>query len=175
MGLWLRFGVLRRPHGTKGEIFLAPYNRQARTLAEWPCPVAVRLTSGSADDASASEAIDVDLVAVRPVHEGYLVRLAGRDSRESLAALVGWQVHLPRQAFAPLREGEFYVDDTVGCEVFQASGTCLGRVKGVFWNGAQDVMAVVAEDGTERLLPVVPALIRSFDVSLRRVIVDYDE
>ena len=172
MGLWLSFGVLRRPHGTKGEILLAPYGEDPGSLVQQPCPMAVRVQAAGSD---AGGAQTMELAACRPVHGGLLVRFSGLDDREKVAALVGHEVQVPRQALAPLGPGEFYVDDVVGCEVVSVRGERFGRVRGVFWNGAQNVMAIAAEDGGERFVPVVAQLICAFDPSVGRITVDFDE
>ena len=169
MGLaWLPFGVLRRPHGIKGEIFLAVFNGASSQLEKQTLPLAVRIVRGQ-------EIREVELCAARPVHDGFLARFRGSDDREAVAELVGWEVHLLREALAPLASGEFYVEDLVGCEVFAVGGQALGQVRGVLWNGAQDVISVVAPDGCERLLPVVEQFVHSFDPERRHLIVDPHE
>lgn len=165
---WLPFGVLRRPHGTSGEIFFHIFNVKGGEGAALVPPVRVRLVRTKV----VSEA---DLVACRRVQEGFLVRFAGVASREAAAALVGQEIHLPRTAFAPLEGAEFYVEDVIDCEVFQPDGQRIGRVRDTFWNGAQDVMTIVGEDGSERLLPVVSEYICRFERAPRRLIVDLHE
>ncbi len=165
---WLPFGVLRRPHGTAGEILLHPFNTErARGVAPVP-PMQVRL-------ARAQDVSDANLVACRPVRDGFLVLFEGIATREAAGALAGQEVHLPRTAFAPLEGDEFFVADIVGCEAFQPDGQHLGRVAGTYWNGSHDVMTIVAEDGGERLLPVVSEYIRRFERASCRLIVDLHE
>ena len=165
---WLPFGVLRRPHGTSGEILLHLFNSNGAQGAGAIASARVRLTSFP-------EASEVDIVACRPVQEGLLVRIDGIASREAAAALVGQEIHLPRTACAPLEGAEFYVEDIIGCEVFQPEGQHIGRVGSTFWNGAQDVMTIVGVDGGERLLPVVPEYVRRFERAACRLIVDLHE
>lgn len=162
---WLPFGILRRPHGTKGEILLQPYNDCGSRSDDSVLPPRVRL-------AEAENVRDVDLAACRSVREGYLVRFEGIADRESAASLIGREMHLPRQSLAPLAAAEFYVEDIIGFEVFDPDSRRLGRVKGTFWNGAQDVMMIAGEDGSERLLPVVTEYVRCLDKENRRLTVD---
>jgi 16S rRNA processing protein RimM len=165
---WLPFGILRRPHGTSGEIPLLPFNAGvAQGVVPVP-PVHVRL-------ARAQEVSEVTMVACRQVHVGFLVRFDGITSREAASVLAGQELHLPRAAFGPLDDDEFYVEDMVGCEAFRPDGLRIGRVTATFWNGAQDVMTIVGDDGGERLLPVVPEYVLEFERESRRVIVDLHE
>jgi 16S rRNA processing protein RimM len=165
---WLPFGSLGRPHGTKGEILLFPFNTAGAGLNESDLPLRVRVVK-------AEESVEANIVAFRPVHRGFLVRFADAESRESVGAMVGAQVHLSRSLFVPLAENEFYVDDIVGCEAFLADGKRLGRVTSTFWNGAQDVITIVADDGSERLVPAVAHYVCCFEPANRRLIVDLHE
>ncbi|HEX7506308.1 MAG TPA: ribosome maturation factor RimM [Polyangia bacterium] len=169
---WLPFGILRRPHGTSGEIPLLPFNVGAFQGVVPVPPVRVRLSPAQGFNEAFSEA---NLVACRPVHVGFLVRFAGIESREAAAALAGQELHMPRAAFCPLEEAEFYVEDIVGCEAFAPDGQRIGRVTGTFWNGAQDVMTIAGDDGSECLLPVVSEYLLQFERAARRLIVDLHE
>jgi 16S rRNA processing protein RimM len=131
-------------------------------------PTRVRWTKGE-------RALDLDIVGVRPVKDGLLVRFASADSREAVADLVGGEVHIARQQLPALSSGEFYVEDIAGFEVLSPGGASLGKVRGTFWNGAHDVMCVVAADGEERFLPVQPGFVLAIDASARRLTVDPHE
>jgi 16S rRNA processing protein RimM len=162
---WLPFGILRRPHGIKGEIVLHPYNPTGARLHAAGLPSRVRV----GDDRQ------LGVASSKAVPEGWLVRFDGIVDREAAAALVGEELSVPRRALAPLGSAEFYVEDIVGCEVFHPHGRLLGRVSGTFWNGAQDIMVVRTDDGSERLLPVVAEYVLQFDGERRRLMVDPHE
>jgi len=82
---WLPFGSLGRPHGTKGEILLFPFNTAGAGLNESDLPLRVRVVK-------AEKSVEANIVAFRPVHRGFLVRFADAESRESVGAMVGAQV-----------------------------------------------------------------------------------
>lgn len=165
---WLPFGVLRRPHGTRGEILLAPYNAAADGAWMRVLPVRVRW--------SKSERLrDLDVVASRPVKDGFLIRFASPDTREALAELVGGEVQLERQQLPPLAGAEFYVEDVLGFEVCLADGRRLGSVRGTFWNGGHDVMSVIGDDGQETFVPMLPEFVLNVDLPARRLTVDTHE
>ena len=115
------------------------------------------------------------IIAVRRAADGFLVRLEGIASREEAARLTGQALRLPREALPPLGSDEFYVEDLLGCSVENAEGAVLGVVRGLFWNGAHDVMVISEGEGGERLLPVVPEFIVAVDHSKRRVVVNPHE
>jgi 16S rRNA processing protein RimM len=164
---WLPFGVLRRPHGNTGEILLHPFNEgavQAETIPS--ARVCLRGSDGETE---------VMVAAARRVNDGFLVRFAGIHDRAAVRALVGRELCVPRPALAPLAAGEFFVEDIVGCSVVRADGIRLGQVRGTFWNGGQDVMVVVGDDGEEHCYPVVADFILRFDGERRLLVVDCHE
>ena len=165
---WLPFGVLRRPHGTKGEILLHPYHDAALRSDSSVVVSRVRLRGSGAER-------EAYVLTARPVREGFLVRFEGITEREAIAALVGHEVHLPRRSLAAPGASEFFVEDIVGCEVRRPDGHRLGQIGGTFWNGAQDVMIVAGEDGAEHLFPVVAEYVLRFDDGQRLLVVDPHE
>jgi 16S rRNA processing protein RimM len=165
---FLPFGILRRPHGTKGEILLTPYNESAARSAGGVLPSHLRLIGPEGTR-------ELQVTASRQVPQGYLVYLAGISDRAAAAALGGQEVHVLRHCLAPPGAAEFYIEDIAGCEVADLAGRSCGRVRGTFWNGAQDVMVVVGEDGRESFYPVVADYVVAFDGARRRLIIDPHE
>lgn len=165
---WLPFGLLRRPHGTRGEILLAPYNPGADRNWTRVLPMRVRWVKSG-------RTLDLDIVSCRPVKDGFLIRFASPEDREALSELVGGEVQLERQCLPALAEAEFYVEDVVGFEACLADGARLGKVRGTFWNGAYDVMSIVDDEGQERFIPALPAFVLGVDSAARRVTVELHE
>jgi 16S rRNA processing protein RimM len=161
----LPVGVLGRPHGVHGELILRPHDAGGRGLD------GIRrllLVIGG-------RTVPYDVAGLRPVSGGYLVRFAGIADREAAAALTLAEVRVPRTALPPLAPGEFYVEDVVGCAVEDEAGRSLGVVKGTFWNGAHDVATVIADDGQERLIALVPEFVVAVDAPGRNLRVRWDD
>ena len=112
------------------------------------------------------------LEATRPHSGRLLAKLAGIENREQALALKGKAVAVPRAALPQPGEGRYYTADLVGVEVVNAQGLVLGVVKGMFSNGAHEVMQLSA-DKRERLLPFVPAVVKRVDLEGRRIEVDW--
>jgi 16S rRNA processing protein RimM len=107
------------------------------------------------------------------VHGGGIVaKLCGLETREQVLALKGAVISVKREALPDPGEGRYYLSDLVGLEVVNERGEALGVVRRLFSNGAQDVMEV-GGNGTERLLPWVPAVVKSVDLSARRIRVEW--
>ena len=154
-----------RPHGIGGEIFLRPYDPDGDAVED------LREIPIRRDDALEKRR----LVGCRPVNDGYLVRLDGVNDRETAARLTLSEVWAERAALPPLEPGEFYVEDVPGLAVEDEAGRSLGTVQSTFWSGAHDIATVIAADGTERLIPLVPAHVVSVDVPGRKMLVRWDD
>jgi 16S rRNA processing protein RimM len=159
-------GVFGRPHGVGGALALRPHNPGSRALDGLG-----QVLACAADGRRTA----YDVASLRPVAGGYLIRLAGIDDREAAAALTLSEVRAPRAALPALAPGEYYVEDVVGCAVEDQAGRALGVARGTFWNGAHDVCTVVAADGAERLIPLVPDFVLDVDAPGRKMRVRWSD
>ena len=107
------------------------------------------------------------------MHSAWLLaKLAGIESREQAQALKGKTISAPRAALPEPEEGIYYWADLVGLEVVNSQGLVLGVVKGMFSNGAHDVMELSGDK--PRLLPWVPdVVVKKVDLPERRIEVEW--
>ena len=103
-------------------------------------------------------------------HSGTLLaKLAGIETPEAAKKFKGKAVVIPRPEAG---EGRYYWSDLVGLEVVNTRGLVLGVVKGLFSNGAHDVMELSGEK--PRLLPWVPeVVVKKVDLPERRIEVEW--
>lgn len=166
----LAVAVVGRPHGTRGDVMLRPFNPVASALLG-----ARRLILCGREGRRV-----VEVLGLRPAATELIAQFAGVTTRDAAASLTGSEVRRPRVELPPLGPDEFYVEDLPGCAVVDARGALRGTVRGTFWNGAHDVMTVVGLPGAggapdETLLPVVPACIRRVDAPARRIEVHWPD
>ena len=104
------------------------------------------------------------------VHSGTLLaKLGGIDTPELARKHKGKAVSIPRPDAG---DGRYYWDDLVGLEVVNSQGLVLGVVKGLFSNGAHDVMELSGDK--PRLLPWVPdVVVKKVDLPERRIEVEW--
>lgn len=146
---------IARPHGVQGELKLRIYNEGSDLLLGRP-PVRLRLPDGSEREAK--------LAGVRSANKALLVRLAGVDDRDVAEALRGAILCVPRDAFAPLAEGEFYACDLEGASVVTASGEVVGRVEGIESYPTCDALLVSRDGATSIEVPLTEGFVKSVDV-----------
>ena len=156
-----------RPHGNTGEVTLRPFHASGWRLDTVAPPLEVTIGEPGSENPTT-------ITAVRRIVDGFLLRLDGVSTRKAAASLTGRKLWLPRTTLPPLGAGEFYVEDLVGCLVEDSEGRSLGVVRGVFWNGAHDVMVIDDGEG-EQLLPAVPEFIVAIDPLGKRVLVNPHE
>ena len=85
--------------------------------------------------------------------DSLLMRFTGIDSPEAAAALNGAEIIAEREHAAPLKEGEFYVEDLKGLEVVTADGAVLGRIFGMAEGGGGDLAEITLLSGEKRFAP----------------------
>lgn len=153
-------------HGLRGELRVRLLDEDDSNLRSVP---RVRLGREEGDP----KAVEAPVRAVGSGRRGEArLALEGVESREAAEALRGLWVVARSEHLAGLRPGEFYQYELVGCRVEDAGGRDLGVVRGIWETGAPDVLVVEGDDGTERLIPCAPGILRDVDVEARRIVIE---
>ncbi|MDR3361248.1 MAG: ribosome maturation factor RimM [Desulfovibrio sp.] len=157
-------GVLARPHGIKGEIYVDWYAAS---------PLCADMPLWRQDGEGACCAVKV--LACR-WHKGRpMLRLEGVTDRNAAEALRGQKLLADRASFPKLADDEAYVEDLLGCDVLLPDGRRLGRLERVECNLGQDIWVIVTPQGAEALFPAQPCFIAGIDVAGRVVRIDPPE
>ena len=103
-------------------------------------------------------------------HKGRLIlKLTGVESITDAEALRGYEVQIPANELAALPDGEYFLDDLVGCEVVdEEGGRTIGEVTDVLEPGGPLLLEIGA-GGHEVLVPLVTAICRDVDVEGRKI------
>ena len=99
-----------------------------------------------------------------------LLRLEGVDSAEAAHSLRNQRLFF-RRADAKLEEGQYFIAELIGCEVFDANdpALCYGTLSDVTQPGANDVWHIKTPGGREVLIPVIDDVIKHVDIAAKRV------
>ncbi len=143
-------GRLADPYGLQGWLRLHPFGDDPQDWADMPVWWVGR---------EGGEWREARLKGFKAHGEGLVVLLDGVPDRTAAEALKGFLVGAPRSALPTTGEDEYYWADLIGLEVVNTAGERLGRVDGLIETGANDVLRVVGEEGAERLLPFVSAVV----------------
>jgi 16S rRNA processing protein RimM len=83
-----------------------------------------------------------------------LMKFAGINSPEEAGALNGAEIIAGRDEAAPLKPGEFYIEDLKGLVVVSGgAGEVLGRIAGIIEGGGGDLAEIDLNSGEKRLVP----------------------
>ena len=94
-----------------------------------------------------------DVAEIVTQGDSLLMRFSGIDSPEAAAAFTGAQIIAGREYAAPLKEGEYYVEDLKGLKVVNGEGEVLGHITDVVEGGGGQLAEVKLLAGETRLAP----------------------
>src|SRR6266404_647720 len=98
-----------------------------------------------------------------------ILKFRGVDTRNDAEKLEGAEVSIPAEERPPAPEGEYYLSDLVGCEVFDATRR-IGVVTGWQDHGAPPLLEV-----GDLLIPFAREICVEIDVKSRRISVELPE
>ena len=175
---WTVLAYLLRPQGRKGELL-------AELLTDFPAAFDTRENLFLAPPHFIGTPQQARPVRVTrhwlPVGRNagrVVLTLEGVDSIEKAQAMTHLEVILPTSARFELEEDEAYIDDLIGCQVFDGS-TLVGIVTGVDFPATPDgsrrlaeaapLLTVVTPGGDEVLIPYVSSFLVSLSPANKRI------
>jgi 16S rRNA processing protein RimM len=97
-----------------------------------------------------------------------LMKFAGYDNPEDARTLAGCRLMVERSQAAPLKKGQYYVTDLIGCALVHEGEELATVEKGL--DGAQSVLLeVVATDGKRYMVPYLNEFIGAVDIENRTI------
>ncbi|MFW5710644.1 MAG: ribosome maturation factor RimM [Spirochaetia bacterium] len=153
----LAVGIVRTSHGVQGYVKVKSFSGETAHFSEMR---EVLLIKNNREKAYRIE-------AVKPFHQGVLIKFEGVDSPEAGKLLAGSEIWAERGESAPLEEGEFYAADVVGCHLY-FQGSDVGVVRSIIENGATDLLEVKVDKGT-RIVPLTEQFVGEIDVENKTI------
>jgi 16S rRNA processing protein RimM len=150
--------------GIKGWVKVKAFTEVADGLADYPV--------WWLEDKSGWTAVAVEDTALSNKGLGALFK--GINDRNAAEKLRGTNIGLPRDQLPQLGKDEIYWIDLIGLAVRNAKSESLGTIDNLMETGANDVLVVKAEDGSERLIPFIPQVVLNVDRENRLVTVDWE-
>jgi 16S rRNA processing protein RimM len=159
-------GRISAPFGIKGWVRVQPYSGTPGSLTNY--------ATWWLDSAAGWQEYAVQQAQVQG--PDVVAKLAGCEDRDAAAGFKGRVVAIPRVAFPPAEQGEFYWADLVGLRVRNSEGLDFGVVSSMLETGANAVMVVqqsAVESGEERLIPFIADVIKRVDIAAGLIEVDW--
>lgn len=177
----VELGRIQDAWGVKGWVRIHPHSADTSALlasSDWYLqPPEARFARGFS---AFSGHVRVQVAEIKTHSDGIVARLEGVDDRNAAEALKGVRISVPRSAFPPADEGEYYWVDLIGLDVFNREGVHLGVVRDLMPTGPTSVLVMEyteTVDGVdktaERMVPFVAAYIDDVDLKARRITADW--
>ena len=157
---WVVLATIDRSRGLRGELVITSRAGGAGSFLHRN--VTLRRGEAAAREAHVDDAWE---------QSGRVVlKLKGVDSIEAADALRGCEICVLTEDRLPLGEGEYYLSDLVGCELFDATqGNTIGPVTG--WQDVPgSVLLTVRHGDREAMVPFVKAICTEIDLANRRIL-----
>ncbi|HFB4345558.1 TPA: ribosome maturation factor RimM [Neisseria gonorrhoeae] len=155
-------GYIKGVFGIKGWLKIAANTEYSDSLLDYP----------EWHLAKDGKTVRVTLEAGKVVNGELQVKFEGIDDRDSAFSLRGYTIEIPREAFAPTEEDEYYWADLVGMTVVNKDDTVLGKVSNLMETGANDVLMIDGEHG-QILIPFVSQYIETVDTGSKTITADW--
>lgn len=157
-------GSISGAYGVHGEVRIKSFCAEPTAIADYG-PLA------SEDGQHA-----FSLTLLRPIKNGFSVRIDGVATKEEADALKGVKLFVDRDALPTLPDDEYYHTDLVGLNVLDTGGQELGQVHAVHNHGASDVLEIrLPGSSATALLPFTLDAVPTVDLASGRIIADPPE
>ena len=100
-----------------------------------------------------------------------LMKLEGVNTVERAEDLRQSYLLVDRDKEEPLEDGDYYIVDLLGLEVYTDEGQLLGKVDDIFNTGSNDIYVVKDELGKQILLPGIPDVLKDVDLEKGKITV----
>lgn len=156
---FLEAGKIVGTHGVRGMVRIQPWCDSS----EFFCQLKKLYTDKDGKD-------KLTVVKSSPHGNVVIASIKGIDSIEEAEKYRNKVVYMERSD-AKLSEGQYFICDLLGCQVFDAdSNDLLGVISDVSQTGANDVWHIKKE-GVEYLIPCIDEVVISVDIEEEKVII----
>lgn len=99
-----------------------------------------------------------------------LIKLEGITNPEQAELLKNAYLEIDREDAVPLEEGQYFIVDLIGLDVYTDEGNFLGKVEDIYNAGANDIYVIKDELGKQILLPGIDDVIKEIKLEDRIIV-----
>ena len=99
-----------------------------------------------------------------------LLKLEGIENPEQAELLKNAYLEIDREDAIPLEEGQYFIVDLIGLDVYTDECKLLGKVDDIYNTGANDIYVVKDELGKQILLPGIKDVIKEVKLEDRIIV-----
>jgi 16S rRNA processing protein RimM len=158
----ITIGKIVAPHGVRGDVRIFPLTDFPERFHE--------LKTVYVDDVG-----QLKLESARPHKKFILLKFTGIDTMNEAAPLSSKLIKIRREDVVKLPEGQYYIFDIIGLNVFNEQGELLGVITDVLQPGSNDVYVVEQQDKKELLVPAIKDVVKQIDIAGKKMLVKLQE
>lgn len=141
-------------HGLNGEVKIFPYTDDLKGFKEYK-KIYV-------------DGEELEIISQKIASKFIVLKLKGFDNIDDVKKLLNKDAFIDKAQMPSLEEGDYYIHDLIGMEVYSEANEFIGTVKDVMETGANHVL-VIDHDGKEALIPFVKAFIKELDLTSKKI------
>jgi len=157
----LRVGVIANTHGIRGEVKVFPTTDDVNRFKKLKKTI---LDTGK-------EHIELNVSSVKFFKNLVILKFKEFDNINDIEKYKGCDLLVTREHAVKLEEGEYFIADILGADVYLEDGSEFGTLKDVIQTGANDVYEIITKDGKEVLVPSIPQCILERNIEEKKVVI----
>lgn len=157
----LEVGQIVNTFGIKGFVKIYPY---VDDISRFDNLKKVHIKSKNKDE-------ELQIEEVKYQKNMVLVKFKGIETVENAEKLRNSFVEIDRADAIPLEEGQYFIADLLGLDVFLDTGEKLGVLEDIYNAGSSDIYVVKNELGKQFLLPYIDEVIKKINLEEGKIIV----
>ena len=157
-------GVIRKPHGIRGEVSVEPWTDSFERFRELSNVILV-----SPDESQTREAT---IESARPHGDRALLKFEGISDVDSLRQ---WTIEIPEEKARKPKTNEFFLHDLVGLHLIDKDGHDRGETIEAYEGGGGVLLNVRRADGKTFEVPFAETICTKIDLPGKRIIVELPE
>lgn len=155
----LQVGVITDTHGIKGEVKVFPTTDDVNRFDY--------LKKAYID--SKEGLIPVKVNSVKYFKQYVIIKFKGINDINDIEKYKKSPLLVTREDAVPLEEGQYYITDIIGINVYTDDGVNIGTLKEVLQTGANDVYIVRNSENKEILIPAIKQCILGIDLEKKEM------
>ena len=166
----IELGSCNRPFGIKGGFHFFLHN-PTESILENDSIITLKPKDSSSSLSPEGEEFKIKSISFGNKTMCYL---DGITDRNIVEAMIPFQIFYPRAKFPETEEGEFYLNDLIGVDVFNTNEKKVGVIHSTYDNGAQTVLRIKTK--TEIFdLPFIDNFFPEVDIENNKIIMNQPE
>ncbi len=152
-------GKIVNTHGIKGDLKVYPYTDNIKRFSKLK-----RIYIGE-------EELAVQIESVKYHKEMALIKLKEFNNINDVLFLKNKLVYIDGVDKVKLLKDNYFIDDLIGCEVFDLEGNSIGHIKDVLQSSSNDIY-IIEDKNKEYLIPAVKEFIKDININKKKIVID---